>query len=764
MPRGHDEPTRSDETTLDAKPGSLARTSDEPGADANLGRRIGHYRVERLIAHGGMGRVYLAVREDDYEQRVALKLFDRAPEKLDVLDRFFRERQILARLQHPNIARILDGGTTDDVLPFFVMEYVEGEPVDSYCDARGLNLRRRLELFQQICHVAQFAHQNLVVHRDLKPSNILVTPDGVAKLLDFGIAKLLDIGPDGLETHTGDGSPMTPAYASPEQLLGEPVTTASDVYSLGVVLYRLVSGRNPYSVVGVGAARVVELICKVDPPPPSTAPKRKIIGRVANDIDAIVLKAMSKNSEQRYASAAQLAEDIERHLVDLPVRAYPETWRERALRRVRRHRLEIAVFLAVVVFAVTVTLLWRQAVGKEALAQTARAEAEAARTQTENALLRAERVSLFLVELFQAADPYAGNLLTAREILDRGREKLTGELVEEPEIRAELLTTLGTVHNNLSLYKEARELKEEALRNRLVADPSDRLALATDLNNLGRADYGLGDYAAAEDRFRDALAMWRRLGAEDDVVHLGLRNLASTLTQSGQHEKALKLHDEILDVQRRLFGDRSVEVGKSLYSLGVLHRTRGELDAAEPLLRQALEIFAEELGSRHRRVASVLATLGRVLHTQGHHREARESFDEALSLRLELLGEDHGHVANTRKNLAALLLDQGETAAAGALLEKALDVLREKMPTDDWTIADAESLWGSYLVALGRYAEAEPWLLTGYQTIRDARGDADIASRQARGRVLALYDQWGDDEKGAAFASAAPLDKIQSAP
>lgn len=764
VPNGHDRTPPSNTTTLDAQDRSERNgpiRHDAPDGDAQLGRRIGPYRIERLIARGGMGRVYLAVREDDYAHRVALKLVDRGPENLALLDRFIQERQILARLEHANIARIFDGGTTAEALPYFVMEYIEGEPIDRYCETRGFDLRQRLEPFLQICHVVHFAHQNLVVHRDLKPGNILITPDGTPKLLDFGIAKPLDPEAENPEVPHGL-PPLTPAYASPEQLLGQPVTTASDIYSLGVVLYHLLAGRGPYTLSGASSRQMIRRVCGGDPPPPSTVAVSKGGHRITAELDAIVAKAMHKKSEQRYASATQLAEDIERHLANLPVEAYPGGWRHRAAKYARRHKTQIVIVLVIAVFALTVTFLWRRAVGEEKLAQQAHADAEAAHVRTKTALQRSERVSLYLEELLEAADPYAGNL-TVRQVLDQGREKLATGLAEEPEIRAELLTTLGTIYNNLSLYDEARELKEEALRTRLAADPADRPELATDLNNLGRLDYDLGDYATAERHFRDALAMWRRLGAEEETL-LGLRNLAATLTQTGRHDEALGLHHEILDTVRRLTGEDSVEVARSLHSLAVLHRTRGQPAVAEPLLRRALEIYSELLGPEHTRSASVLATLGRVLHALEQTGEARQSFEHALAIRLELLGEDHVLVANTRKNLAALLLDLGETERAGELLEKSLAVLRQAKPEDDWTVADAESLWGRYLVALGRYAEGEPLLIGGYERIRHAKGDADIATRQARQRIVALYEQWGDNAKGAAFAQAAPLVEDSSAP
>ncbi|MEM7586509.1 MAG: serine/threonine-protein kinase [Acidobacteriota bacterium] len=741
--------TLSGETTLDGEPRRESAHARSTPADQNLGCRIGPYRVERLIARGGMGRVYLATREDDYEQQVALKLIDRGTRNIDLVGQFFRERQILAQLQHPGIARILDGGSTHQGMPYFVMEYVEGEPVDRFCDRHQLDLRERLELVQQICAVVQFSHQNLVIHQDLKPGNILVTAEGEPKLLDFGIAELLDPEPEAGGSERVERR-LTPSYASPEQFRGEAVTTASDIYSLGVLLYRLVSGLQPYRLQGLGIRQVRDLVCAGELEPPSRVAPFEARRRLEGDIDAIVQKAMHLQPARRYASAAQLAEDLRRHLADLPIEADPGSWRQRLRKSVRRNRLGLVVLLVILGFAITTTVFWRQAVQRGQLAEAARSRAESAQVEAQNALLRAERVAGLLEDIFHSGDPDAG-ALSVREVLDRGRQRLLRELEEDPEIRAQLLASLGTVYNNLSLYQEARKLKEASLRIRLEHDPTDRQELAATINNLGRLLYDLGDYPAAEEQFRGALAMWDRLGDARRVV-LGKRNLATLLAHSGRPEEALQLHREILEDQRRLFGARDLEVANSLYSLAALRRNLGMLSEAEPLLRQALEIFEESLGPEHTRVAAVLSSLGRILHAQGRYPEARQHLERALEVRLQLLGEDHVHSANSRKNLAALLLEEGETESAGELLTQALATLRSKKPAGDWTIADAESLWGSFLATEGRYTEAEPVLLGAYQTLRDAKGEQDIATGNARRRVHALYQAWGKSQRAAAFA------------
>ena len=730
---------------------ALGLSADGP----SLGRRIGPYRIERLLARGGMGVVYVAVREDDYEQRVALKLIH--PERLSVrgLDRFYKERQILARLQHPNVARLLDGGTTDEVLPYLVMEYVEGEPINRYCERHQLSIRRRLALFCTVCEAVHFAHRNLVVHRDLKPSNVLVTPAGVVKLLDFGIAKLLDTDPFA-DSRTGSSQePMTPTYASPEQLGGLTVSTASDVYSLGVLLCKLLTGRLPYSVSEHGTARFVEAVCQAEPKPPSSLTRSETERRrLAGDVDSIVLKALRKEPEQRYASALQLAEDVRRHLESRPVKAHPGNWTYRAAKLARRRKLGLAMVLTVLGFSVATTVAWRQAVRQK--------------VRAEESLLRAEQVSTFLKELFRTADPNVarGEAPTVREAIDRSRARLLGgELDDAPEVRAELLGALGMVYNDLGFFDDARQLKEEGLRIRRAADPSDRPVLAADLNNLGRLYYDVGEYAAAEVRFSEAVAMWRRLGVPAEVA-TSLRNLAAAAMHQGRYEEALGHHREILEIQHELLDAEHPEVASSLYSLGTLHRLRDEPEQAEPLLRQALAIYSQAYGPRHTRVAAVKSSLGRVLHALGRHPEARELYEQALDVRRQLLGEDHVRVAVTRRLLAELLLDEGETAVAHHLLEVTLDTLRRSgsdassegdrtRTYDDWQIAEAESVWGSYLTAMGRYPEAERYLLASYRLLLEVKGERHISTREAARRVAALYEAWGRKEAAAAYHAAA---------
>lgn len=734
------EPTDPGATVLGTAPNRPESPGETP--ESQSGRRVGPYRIERLIAHGGMGAVYLAQREDDFRQRVALKLIRPEKANLDILRRFYAERQILAGLEHPGIARIFDGGSTADELPYFVMEYVEGERIDLVCDR--LPLRRRLALFQDVCAAVQAAHQNLVAHRDLKPSNILVTRTGHCKLLDFGIAKILDAEREGPDTGHGMG-PMTLAYASPEQINGDTLTTATDIYSLGVLLYRLLSGRLPYDIPpGAPGIATLRMLCEQDPVAPSRVAPPGDARRIAGELDAITLRAMRKKPADRYVTAAQLAEEIRRHLDHLPVEAHRGSWWHRAGKTARRHKGALAALLALLVFAASVTGLWRHAVEQQRVAERSQA--------------RAERVTLFLEELFVSADPdqARGRELSLREALDQGREKLTVELGEEPELRADLLGVLGTVYNNLGHHGETLALKTEAVRLRrahLADDTEGRDALATDLNNLGRIHYDLGDYARAAESFREALELWQGLGDREREL-LALRNLAAALDHQGDTARALTLYEQNLTLARQLFADHDPRLASSLHGLGALYRRRGEAGKAIPLLREVLDIYDQNGDTRPSRLASVESSLALTLHALGRPEDARPYLEKALATRSRLFGEHDARVASTEKNLAAVLIDLGELDTARRLLDKSRATFDQVEAPAAWA-ADADSLWGSYLLVTGRYEQAEPFLVESLEALRALEGEDALLTRAAHARLQTLEALRRDQEETAESDSAA---------
>ena len=729
------------------------------GEDPWLGRQVGPFRIEGVLGHGGMGTVYRAARVGDFEQQVALKLTRLDIGSEQVLERFYAERQILAQLEHPLIARLIDGGSTENGLPYVAMELVEGQPIDAYCDQHELSVGERIDLFRQVCAAVHFAHQNLIVHRDLKPSNILVTADGSPRLLDFGIAKLLN--PELLRataTTEAGQSPMTPSYASPEQIQMEPLTTASDLYALGVLLFELLTGHHPYPLGGKSYLDMVRLICVVDPPRPSavvredgTRRSRRLAKRLEGDLDAIVLKAIRKEPHLRYSSAAEIAEDLRCHREGLPVLARQGSWVYSTGKFLWRNKLVLAAVLAILVFAATSTVLWRRAVHGEEQAIAARAQAELEEARAVREQMRGERVTKFLEDLFRAANPdeAQGENLTVRELLKRGQVRLETELLDEPEVRAELFGTLGSVYRNLGLYDETAVLMGRALDIRREADPTDRPDLAKDISNLASSLYAVGDYAGARTYYRQALAMRQRLGEDEAGTTVTRHNLASTLAHRGENGEAERLHRQNLAIRERLYGPESPQLATTLYSLGTLSAKRRDFVAAEPLLRQALELRTAAHGAGSTRVAQVLDTLGKTVHALGRPAEARDLLERGLAIRLERLDAEHPSIAVSRKNLAAVLLDAGDGETAEELLRQALPVLSATMAADSLAVAEVRLLLGTRLLDRRRFAEAERELRTAHRAL-EARAAGELTAEAAR-RLAEL-----DDARGAPLPAAPP--------
>ncbi len=418
------------------------------------GRRIGTYRVLREIGRGGMGTVYLAARDDDALQKlVAIKIIRRGLDTDDILQRFRSERQILATLDHSNITRLLDGGTTDDGLPYFVMEHIEGEPIDVYCDKRELNITARLKIFQRVCAAVSYAHQNLVVHRDIKPGNVLVTKEGVPRLLDFGIAKLVAPGTSPAERTRTGLRVLTPEYASPEQIRSETITTASDVYSLGVLLYELLTGNRPYRLADQTPAEMEQLICGGEPERPSAAAGSMAGRRLRGDLDNIILMAMRREPQRRYGSVEQFSEDIRRHLDGLPVIARPDTFGYRTTKFVARHKAGVAAaaLLVLTLGAGVVATAW---------------QARVARLET----AKAQRINAFLQEMLSSSSPGYDSPnarkdpdIKVSEVVAGAAKRAETELADQPEVLAEIQRTIGAAYYAQGRYDQAEQILRSAL-------------------------------------------------------------------------------------------------------------------------------------------------------------------------------------------------------------------------------------------------------------------------------------------------------------
>ncbi len=748
-------------------------TPAAPAEDADQdGRLIGRYRLLHAIGQGGMGVVYLAVCADDtFQKRVALKLLRRGLDSEDLVRRFKTERQILAGLDHPYIAKLLDGGSTADGLPYFVLDYVEGEPIHRWAKQQRASIPELLQVFRRVCSAVHFAHQNLVVHRDLKPGNILVAPDGTPKLLDFGIAKLLnpELSSYPLAPTVIAWRPMTREYASPEQIAGGRITTASDTYSLGVMLYELLTGRHPFRASGQTVEEIEEAIRHRDPARPSatvpqadralarapsghdTATSRQWFAAdpkkhrrlLAGDLDHIVLKALRKEPDQRYASTEQLAEDLERYLEGRPVLARQGTVGYRVKKFVRRHRLGVAVaatgLVATLGFGV-VMASQRAAIARE-------------RDQVELERARAEQVTSFLIELFEGSDPFAekGPTTDARELLDRAAERIENELDRQPLVRAALMDSLGSIYQSLGVYEPARRLLESALEVRRAELEPEHPHLAQTRHHLGAVLREQGEYEAAELLLRDALTVRlgftgeRRIDLADNYSDLGAVHF-----ERGEYADAEQRFGEAVDLYRELLGPESHEVAGALQNLAASVHKGGDLDRAAQLYRQGLDLSRRMLGDRHPTVASNLANLATLLHVQGKDEEAERLFLEALEIRRETLGIDHPDVANSLYNLADLYADRGQWAAAEPPARASLAIL-ELAVQDHWRVALVESLVGRCLVGLGRYPEAETLLLRSHAALLEERGIDSSSTQESLRRLAALYQEWGRPAKAAQF-------------
>ncbi len=730
-----------------------------------IGDRIGPYRILHTLGSGGMGEVYLAERADaEFEHQVAIKAVHASSLRRGIQSRFKIERQILARLDHPNIAHLLDGGTLADGTAYIVMEYVDGVPIDTYCDANRLDINARLKLFQIVCEAVHYAHQNLIVHRDLKPSNILVTSAGVPKLLDFGIAKLLDEEGAGQHTvamtHAGLRV-LTPDHASPEQVRGEPITTSSDVYVLGVLLYKLLTGIGPFVIPSMRLTDIERAICETNPPLAShaiaaegVAASEALAARNTNvsrlrrtlqgDLDNVICKAMHKEPERRYGSSQQMANDIQRYLDGKPIIARRDTIPYRTMKFVRRHWLpviaSVSMFGIILAFATTMYVQsQRIAVERDRAAQ--------AREHAESERARAEEVSAFLVELFKLSDPAEnrGNQVTARELLDSGAKRLQAALQDQPGTKAALLATVGAVYDSLGQYHEAVPILQESLM--LQRESHDRSHVDT-LIELGRAHANAGDMNAAEapldealhraqtdfgassletgralwamgrlrqqqSRFPDAndlyqrsLAIFESLDAPATDIASLLDDLAQVYGRQQQWALAKQTYERALDIDRRILGDDNPRVATHIHNLAVVAQSMGDLKKAESLYRDAIVRQERAYGGNHEETVRARGNYGLLLQREGRLEEAEPLLRSALAMSLDRYGPDNYNVAYNRVSLGLLLHDEGKLKEAENEYRQALTVYDKSLPPNHEYRASAQMHLARLLVDQGKPDEA----------------------------------------------------------
>ena len=741
------------------------------GTDADLvGTRVGRYRIVEKLGRGGMASVWLAEREDGLiRRRVALKLLRPGRASEDLLARFHAERRILSSLEHPNIARLYDGGSADDGRPFLALEFVEGRPIDAYCDGRRCTVEERLRLFVDVGRSVQFAHGRLVVHRDIKPSNILVDEDGRPKLLDFGIAKLLEPDvDDSHETRTGL-QPLTLRFASPEQVRGEPVTTASDVYQLGMLLYGLLTGASPYVTTDGSSFAIQEAILRAPPRAPSRVARdmsaeaagyrgstpARLARRLSGDLDTILLKALEKDPSRRYSSAIELAEDVRRHLEGRPITARKPSAPYRVRKYFRRNRWAAPVLsgtlLALAGYVATVERHGRQLERERNLA---RAEAE-----------RAEAVRTFLTDIFETARPDAGgDTMRVRTLVDEAAKRVDAEFSAHPSVLAELSGTLGSIYLSLGQGDLAREHLQRAVRllEREPAEVGRDERLAEALRRLGATVRGVdvdsgarlmtrayeiassiqpetpeaarliletahsalpSDPDSAKRARLAAVEVLRRDPDGREALAVALQNVAHDGGDS-----ALAFQEEALRIRRDLFGDWHSAVAASLNDVAMIYDER-ETGSGDSLMRRAIEIDRKVLGPAHSTTLTLLNNYAWMLYERDDFEGAESVFRDVLAERDRAYPRERWRLAYPLHGLGATLMRLGRHAEAEEAFRGTVRLLEEHGGDEGrlaYLTAIARTSLARCLLARGRLDESERLV---WRVIEETSSDPKLSSQ-----------------------------------
>lgn len=684
--------------------------------------QVGPYRIVRPLGHGGMGDVYLAVREGDgFSRTVALKVMRRGIDTDRVLERFRQERRILAELRHPNIAALVDGGATEDGRPYFVMEFVEGEPIDAYCERKQLGVRERLELVRTVCSAVAHAHQNLVVHRDVKPANILVTEAGRPKLLDFGIGKVLAAEGDGTRPVTVfEEGPFTPEYAAPEQLRGGPITTATDVFGLGALTYLLLTGRLPWDVADGDRRDVLEARTR-EPLPPTAVATRN--GKLA-EVDAIVLKALHPDPERRYPGPLALAEDIARLLEGRPVHARRPSAVYTARKFVARNRTAVAATLVLAASLVGATAYtWRQS-------QRVAAERD-----------KALEVRGFLLETFGAAGPdrATGDRVTARALLDGQAATVLDHYADDPALRAEMMMVLAEGYERLGLFSEGEEWAARAVEESGVLGPGE---LASAQTLLGWVRHQRGRSREAEALILEAVELARDAAGAERTLARALNDLGVVREALGAYEAALAAHEEAMTLRTRLFGPGHRSVAVSASNIAVIQYRLGDVPAAVAEAERALELMQAAFGPDHQRAIIVQSNLAVFKIVNGDLAGAEADYRELLERQRRLQGEEHPVAVRVMMSLASVLGQQEKWKEAESVLREALRIQNDRVEPNRPEVAFSMALLGDVISAGGgRHEEAVELMRSALDIQIATLGPEHVEVAQSQGYLSRAYER-----------------------
>ena len=703
-----------------------------------IGKQIGPYKIKALLGEGGMGSVFHAARVDgEFEQKVAIKFLKSGFYSLYLRERFKREKKLLSRLHHPNIARLLDGGITDEGSPYLIMEFVEGDPVGVYCNKHGLNLKERLSLFLQICKAVQFAHSKLIIHRDLKPDNIFVTPTGQVKIMDFGIGKSLGTDFDEeLKDFTRPGNIIASFdFAAPEQFKSDEISIQTDIYGLGALLYLLVTDQRVFNLNGKTVGEIETTIREANPERPGRRSKPEI-GRISKDLDAIILKTLRKHPEDRYETVATLMEDIERLDKGLPVTARQGNLRYRAGKYIKRKRSVLSAVGLISLFVVIFSLYHIQQLTQER--NIAEAEAE-----------KAQAVTDFLTGVFENASPYTqpNAEITAREVLDMGTEYLNNEFTDQPEIKMSLLTSVGSIYSTLGSYDKAESLLMDAYEiNRGTSDIPENESLGLIHFYLGQVKLGKGDYNGSIEQNEKATRIFSNLNLQE-LKAISLDLWGWNEYQLANYDKADSLLQLALTLNKEYFGEKSEYTSGTMLKIGWIHHDRGDYETADSLFTRALNIRTGLYSRDHPETATTLHSLGWIKHQLGKNEEAISLYEQAISMRNRLFNnEPHADTAWSLNNLGIIYMSEQRLDEAEKLFLEALEMRKEVLPATHPQISQTLGNLGSIHFYKENYGESISVFTEVVNIQRNLLGDSHPELATYINNLAVVYQSAGEPE------------------
>jgi len=628
----------------------LAQKNATTNEDYYIGKHVGHYKIIEQAGTGGMGTVYRAERTDGrFHQSVAIKLLKQGYHSSEIIHRFRIEQEILANLHHPNIAQLYDAGLTDDETPYLIMEYVDGVPIDNYANSHNLTISERLDLFIKVCDTVQFAHTNLVIHRDLKAQNILVNSDGQIKILDFGVAKLLDPASTDItliETQPGQRF-WTPHYASPEQMRGSIASTTSDVYSLGVLLYKLLTDTYPFDLTAKTFYEIEHIVSTNEPTSLSQwigksdkleeiAKTRKstiseLKKELKGDLDSIVQKALRKEPETRFESARQLADDLQRYQDDMPVLSRKGNLQYRAKKFIRRNTLPVTLLIAMLLTITGLVMYYTTKVTD----QRNKAVMEAHKAQI---------VTDFMINIFKNADPYDQNKknLTARQILDRSTKRIQTS-IDDPDIKATMQAALGDIYEDLGMYNKARPLFQDAMKIREKLGSKD-IDLASSYYSWADLNELTGNYEVSKKYFKKSSSIYLHMN-DDSSYSKNILELGWVYYLTADYNKADSLVTTAMNIDRNIYGDHSKRVARCYQYLAWVNSGEGDYQTADSLFRKALSMRESLFKGDHPLIAQTLGGLGRTLYNEQQYDSAEVYINESLAMNRRLFGDIHPSIA-----------------------------------------------------------------------------------------------------------------------